>query len=138
MKLLESFELGYAAEPNSGCWLWTRSLNNMGYGKFCGVLTGKWMLAHRFSYELHRGPIPAGKVLDHKCRTPSCVNPDHLEPVTFAENVRRGGIRERTGACRFGHPVSKRTPRGHLRCTTCEANYQRNRRRAALQKHVRP
>lgn len=45
---------------------------------------------HRLMYERHRGPIPAGRFLDHLCRIPACVNPWHLDPVTSAENLRRG------------------------------------------------
>ena len=49
------------------------------------------MLAHRLYYERqHHGPIPPDRQLDHLCRVPACVNPDHLEPVTAAENIRRG------------------------------------------------
>lgn len=55
------------------CLLWTGSLNNKGYGKIGD------RYAHRVTYELARGPIPAGLELDHLCRTPACVNPDHLE-----------------------------------------------------------
>jgi hypothetical protein len=70
------------------CWLWTGSSDRLGYGRF-----STWpsvTLAHRFAYELLAGPIPDGLVIDHLCRTPSCVNPDHLEPVTQRENLRRG------------------------------------------------
>jgi hypothetical protein len=47
-------------------------------------------LAHRAYYETHVGPIPQGLQIDHKCGNKLCVNPHHLEPVTGAENVRRG------------------------------------------------
>lgn len=69
------------------CWLWTGSLTWDGYGLFRenNRRTG----AHRFAYEYHVGPIPAGLQLDHLCRVRNCVNPDHLEPVTASENTRR-------------------------------------------------
>lgn len=69
------------------CWLWIGGKQAAGYGSF-GV-RGSGKLAHRVSYELHRGAIPDGLHLDHLCRVKSCVNPDHLEPVTPRENVRR-------------------------------------------------
>jgi hypothetical protein len=53
-------------------------------------VNGRTRLAHRFFYEQKRGPIPNGLGLDHLCRNRACVNPDHLEPVEHATNVRRG------------------------------------------------
>lgn len=85
--LLERFERSYIPEPNSGCWLWTAA-QCRGYGLI--TKNGKYRQAHRVSYELHKGPIPPGLVIDHLCRTHACVNPDHLEPVTVGENIRRG------------------------------------------------
>jgi hypothetical protein len=71
----------------SGCWEWTGSRNDYGYGQM------KWdsvkvIYAHRFSYELHIGPIPTGLVLMHSCDKPSCVNPDHLTPGTNSDNTK--------------------------------------------------
>ena len=118
-RLRASFESGYVPEPNSGCWLWVRSLNNKGYGKLCGFGNERSVLAHRFSYELHKGSIPDGLVLDHKCRTPACVNPDHLEAVTQKENSRRGALAHivRTGRCAHGHATEFRFGRNY--CNAC-------------------
>lgn len=79
-------------EPNSGCWLWMGSSWGKGYGN-CRVRengASKVKIAHRVVFEMERGPIPEGKHLDHLCRNPACVNPDHLEPVTLHENLFRG------------------------------------------------
>jgi hypothetical protein len=67
-------------EPNSGCWLWTGGLDTHGYAQLGkpGKNNGNY-LAHRLSWELHRGePIPDGLLVCHKCDVPSCVNPHHM------------------------------------------------------------
>lgn len=76
------------------CWLWTGQTDKYGYGRFCNQ-AGRMVQAHRFAYELVVGPIPAGLTLDHECETPSCVRPDHLDPCTNGENVRRRHERRR-------------------------------------------
>jgi hypothetical protein len=68
------------------CWLWIAATTK-GYGRF---RIGTLKEAHRVSYELVKGSIPEGLVLDHLCRVKNCVNPEHLEPVTNAENINRG------------------------------------------------
>ncbi len=75
-------------EKAETCWLWTSTITGNGYGHYSikRVKVG----AHRFAYELMVGPIPQGLTIDHLCRVKACVNPDHLEPVTQAENNRRG------------------------------------------------
>ena len=114
VSILERFEAKYIPEPNCGCWLWTASLDGKGYGQFqIGTRAAqKLVRAHRFAYEQAKGPIPKGLDLDHKCRVRSCVNPDHLEPVTRSENLRRGVgptlTKVRRAAqthCKRGHPL---------------------------------
>lgn len=84
---------------NDGCWEWQGHVDRNGYGKAydASMPQGRrvdW--AHRVSYRRHVGAIPAGMELDHLCNNPPCVNPDHLEPVTRAENIRRAVTRAGT------------------------------------------
>lgn len=99
-RFLERIEVDEA----SGCWNWTGSPNNHGYGIATTrglVETEKTqMLAHRVSWIVHKGPIPTsdcahGTVVRHKCDNRLCVNPDHLEIGSQADNVRDMIVRGR-------------------------------------------
>lgn len=63
-------------EKTDTCWIWIAHKIKKGYGHFHFQTDD--ILAHRFSYQLHKGPIPEGKLVLHTCDNPSCVNPDHL------------------------------------------------------------
>ena len=110
----------------STCWLWQGSTNGR-YGQL--EHGGRRYLAHRLAYEVSVGPIPTGLYLDPLCHTTLCVRPDHLEPVTAAENSRRHAAL--TTSCPQRHPyttentyISKRNQRT---CKTCRRLRERAR-----------
>jgi HNH endonuclease len=78
----------FVIDSTTGCWEWQGLLSWNGYARIRRDNRLQW--AHRYYYEQQNGPIPVGKDLDHLCRNTRCVNPNHLEVVSKAENQRRG------------------------------------------------
>lgn len=108
------------------CWLWTGVTGRLGYVR---IATDDRTPTRRHYESLHRvvyrelvGPIPEGLEIDHLCRARHCCNPDHLEPVTHAENVRRGERAQRTH-CPQSHLYDEantyRSKRGSRECRQC-------------------
>lgn len=129
--------------PFSGCWLWTRALKGAGYAQV-GYGNRRSVSAHILAWKFRHGPVPEGMELDHLCRVRSCINPDHLEPVTHRENALRGDAGKQSAAenlakthCRRGHPYADdnlyigRNPNGKKKrvCRACVALSMRKHRR---------
>ncbi len=107
-----------------GCWEWAAALDGQGYSQISRA--GRPVKGYRVAYELLVGPIPDGLVLDHLCMNRGCVRPSHLEPVTHAENIRRGYAakpRAQKSCCKRGHPYSGENTmnrsNGTRECRTC-------------------
>lgn len=108
------------------CLVWTGAINSKGYA--CFFADGASVLAHRLAWEDVHGPIPDGLTIDHTCRVRTCVNVDHLEVVTRAENIRRGHKLNVGDECQRGHSIASEAdlyiaPRGSHECRTCRAAY---------------
>lgn len=124
------------APQEDGCILWAGGKTLGGYGMFTVVGSRTKhvkVMAHRWAYEQQVGPIPAGYDIDHLCRTRACVNPDHLEPVTRQENIRRACAVKTH--CPAGHEYTEentyiRPGTCHRRCRTCSRERDVDRRDA--------
>lgn len=112
-------------DRTGACWIWTGASHEGGYGRFWDG--SRLVPAHRWSYQAVRGPIPDGLHIDHLCRTPACVNPAHLEPVTPAVNAMRAPVtraKAEQTACLRGHAYTPDNtitkPNGTRKCRACD------------------
>lgn len=111
------------------CWIWQGTGYNREYGMF--AMQGRNVFAHRVSHHLFNGEIPEKFTVDHICRVKQCMNPYHLEAVTFGENSRRSPsgyiagkkAREKTH-CRKGHEFNEENT-GWANNPTCYSGKQR-------------
>ena len=116
------------------CWEWIGTKNNRGYGELFTGGQHHRKLAHRISYELYKGLIPANLEIDHLCRVRHCINPDHLEAVTpktnFARGRSLGALYKNSRFCRHGHEYTPENTlmnkaNGRRECKTCRARNQK-------------
>lgn len=117
-------------DKTSSCWIWNGKVDKTGYGSF-GMRVEKacrTRAAHKIVYETLVGEVPEGMQLDHLCRIPLCVRPDHLEVVTPRENTLRSNgiaaINARKTHCVHGHEFTVENTyihkkRGSRHCKAC-------------------
>lgn len=109
---------------SSECWLWNGHVTGKGSYGTVRTPTRAGEFVHRIAYRARYGEVPAGTELDHTCKVRIYYNPDHVEPVTHLENVRRGQLLQRTSThCANGHSFSEFPPyytkQGYLLCRRC-------------------
>lgn len=112
------------------CWLYAGWINPYGYGYIREYADHKYTtyMAHRLMYEAHKGEIPSELVIDHLCRQPQCINPDHLDTVSLWENTLRGenfmAKLAKATHCKRGHEFTKENTNirtsGRRQCKTCK------------------
>lgn len=137
--LRQRFDEKFVIDP-SGCWVWIGACDTLGYGHIAAPEHnrngGKLGRAHRVAWALYKGPIPEGLVIDHLCKNRFCVNPEHLEPVTFKENLDRSDsastLEAKKTQCLRGHSLSGsniyETKKGRV-CRQC-SNMRKHKHRA--------
>lgn len=113
----------WAKTSTTDCIIWSGAQNSKGYG--CFAVMGVSRLAHRLAWEDAHGRIPEGLTVDHACRVRACVNVDHMELVSIAENNRRKRALNVGLTCIHEHVISSevdiyRPPNGGAaECRAC-------------------
>lgn len=138
--MLRRFLAKVAVGSDQNCWLWQAALKvKPGYGS---VWDGcRQEFAHRVAYRLFKGPIPKGLTIDHLCRNPRCVNPEHLEAVTKRVNDLRGesvfARNARKTHCLRGHlydAANTMRTKGGRQCLTCTTAARKRRTTRELER----
>lgn len=101
-------------DEETGCWLWTGSISNGGYG--VTKWKGRTKSVHRIVHRIWNGDIPEGYVIKHSCDVRHCINPAHLSMGTQRENLEemwaRGRANPATGERNGRHTKPECTARG--------------------------
>jgi len=126
IKDIKKYILNRILIKDNGCWEYPYCLTKSGYARV------RQKRAHRISYEIFKGKIPEGLVIDHLCKNKICINPNHLEAVTDRTNILRGNglaaMNIKKTHCKNGHPYSgdnlKIWKRERL-CKICVSNNQK-------------
>ncbi len=100
--LVDRFHEKYQ-KSDSGCWNWTAALAGKGYGQIKIPKTRRQAYAHRLSYQIHKGAIPAKTEVCHTCDNPKCVNPAHLFLGSRKENAQDASNKGRIHVSPIGH-----------------------------------
>lgn len=127
----------WSKTTRTDCIVWSGAQNSKGYG--CYGVAGKSELAHRVAWEDVNGLIPEDMTIDHRCRVRACVNVEHMEIVSIAENTRRrfraaGGL-DVGGQCKRGHEMTELNlyirPSGSRDCKDCMREIRAERKASA-------